>query len=252
MRVDAGHKPKQQPKPTTADTQGGQRGTQDSPVIVEIHERSKSEEEAAEAQKDKDHTALIEGWTLFFAGAAAVFTGLLVFVGWRAVNAANDTLREISRQANLMEVAYKQSFVPKNWRAQLCAGPNRLRVRVDLQNLTNFPMIIKDGFVSFREHGAGDNHVLGGSIFLPPNTAYTVDVDVFLLDEQVEQFNTTGLFFDVVGAFSHWGPLGDQILTGQPLEGSLGCLPKKTWFTPSVRMKPMPAKREDRNSQKAN
>jgi len=101
--VETAHKPKQQTKPDTRESDSGQRGTKDSPFIVEVHNRPKNEEEAAEAQRDKDHADFINRWTLCSTGAAAVFTGLLVWVGWRGVNAAIRTLNTMQTQANLMD-----------------------------------------------------------------------------------------------------------------------------------------------------
>ena len=97
-RKDTSHEPKQQSNLATPDTRNNQRGTQDSPLIVETHPRAKSEEDATEAENDKRHAANVERWMLIFTGAAALFTGLLVIVGWRGVNAANNTLGEIGEQ----------------------------------------------------------------------------------------------------------------------------------------------------------
>jgi hypothetical protein len=68
------------------------------------------------------HTADIERWTLIFTGAAAVFTGLLVWVGWRGVRAANSTLLEISEQTK----ATKQSVehLVSNERAWVILTPD--------------------------------------------------------------------------------------------------------------------------------
>jgi hypothetical protein len=98
--IDSSHKPKQQSKLTTSETQPDQRGTQNSPVVVDILSRPKGQREAAEAQRDKDHATFVEGWTLFFAGAVALFTGFLAWVGWRGVNAAVGTLKAIQAQGN--------------------------------------------------------------------------------------------------------------------------------------------------------
>jgi hypothetical protein len=84
-------------------------GTDSTPLIVETRSKAKSNEENAKEQADRKHTARIERWTLFFTGVAAGFTGLLVWVGWRGVRAANRTLEAIERQGNLMEIAQSAS-----------------------------------------------------------------------------------------------------------------------------------------------
>jgi len=103
VRVNkATHKPKQQAKITTDNAAIDQRGTQNAPLLVDGIGRSKSTKEAAEEKADKDHAALINGWTLFFTGVVAGLTGMLVWVGHRAVCAALRTLRAIEKQVDVM------------------------------------------------------------------------------------------------------------------------------------------------------
>src|SRR6202044_2382750 len=105
VRKSVAQNPKQK---ATTTTPNPTIGTQAAPVIVETHPRAESKEEAAEAQKDKEHAALVERWMLVFTGAAAFFTGLLVWVGWRGVHVANRTLRAIEEQGRLMQLPYQQ------------------------------------------------------------------------------------------------------------------------------------------------
>lgn len=77
--------------------------------MVDVLGHQQTEQESAEAQKDKNREALINCLTLVFTGAAAVFIGLLVIVGWRGVREANRTLREIKRQADLMDTQIQDS-----------------------------------------------------------------------------------------------------------------------------------------------
>ncbi|HEV2198302.1 MAG TPA: hypothetical protein VGR73_00665 [Bryobacteraceae bacterium] len=99
--------PKQKAKLATSQPQ---IGTEASPLIVETRTRTKSEEEAAEAKADKQHAARVERWTLIFTGAAALFTGLMVWVGWRGVSAANRTLRAIENQVDVM-IATERAWI---------------------------------------------------------------------------------------------------------------------------------------------
>jgi hypothetical protein len=103
--IQTSHKPKQQSRFAGDDGQTSQRGTQQLPLIVETHPRPESQEQAAEAQKEKDQADFVNRWTLRFTGAVAVFTGLLVWIGWNGVGAALKTLNAIERQGQLMEVA---------------------------------------------------------------------------------------------------------------------------------------------------
>lgn len=100
--VDASHKQKQQTKFTTTQTQNDQRGTRESPIVVDVLRHPKSQQEAAEGEAEKHRKAFVDGWTLGIAATVAFFTGLLVIVGWRGVRAAVRTLSAIERQADLM------------------------------------------------------------------------------------------------------------------------------------------------------
>jgi hypothetical protein len=97
VREDVTKKPKQKAEPTTSQPHAG---TEASPFIVEIQPRPESKTEAAKTQADKEQAARVERWMLIFTGAAALFTGLLVIVGYRGVRAANETLKAIEKQTN--------------------------------------------------------------------------------------------------------------------------------------------------------
>jgi hypothetical protein len=101
--VNPGHNQKQQTKLGATQPQADQRGTQKTPLVVDMVQHPKSPEETAETKAEKKHKAFIDGWTLGIAGLVALFTGILVMIGWRGVNAAKRTLMVIERQANLMQ-----------------------------------------------------------------------------------------------------------------------------------------------------
>jgi hypothetical protein len=100
VRKDATKNPKQNSKIASPQPQ---IGTEATPFVVETHTRAESKDEAAKAKADKDQTDFVNGWTMRFAGIAALATVFLVWVGWRGVRAANRTLEAIERQAHLMQ-----------------------------------------------------------------------------------------------------------------------------------------------------
>jgi hypothetical protein len=57
---------------------------------------------ATKEEAEKNRASLVNWGTLVFTGLAAVFTGCLVIVGCRGVNAANRTLRAIEKQVSIM------------------------------------------------------------------------------------------------------------------------------------------------------
>jgi hypothetical protein len=97
--VDSGSHQEQQSKLIASQAKNDQRGTQDSPLVVDIETRQKTPEEAAQDQRENDYKKRIDRWTLGLAAAVAIFTGLLVIVGWRGVRFAKRTLHAIDEQA---------------------------------------------------------------------------------------------------------------------------------------------------------
>ena len=108
-----GEKSASNKKQNTALTQSqpetDRRGTKDSPLIIDPKGHKDTPEEAAQSKADEDYKRQIDRWTIGSAISVAVLTGLLVIVGWRGVNAANRTLWEINRQADLMEQQLTES-----------------------------------------------------------------------------------------------------------------------------------------------
>jgi hypothetical protein len=87
-----------QTKVGTTPAQANQRGTQNSPLVVDILSQPKSAQEAAEEKKAAERKTFVDTWTLRLAFAVALFTGLLVLVGGGGVLLANRTLRAIESQ----------------------------------------------------------------------------------------------------------------------------------------------------------
>lgn len=108
--VHPGHNQEQTAKPYGSNANPDQRGTPTSPFIVETHPRADNPEEAEEHKAENDIKEYRDRWTFnltvfnaIIAIAVAIFTGLLVCVGWRGVRAAVRTLDAIERQAHLMQ-----------------------------------------------------------------------------------------------------------------------------------------------------
>lgn len=75
--------------------QNVQRGTKDSPLVVDVLGHPRSNVDAAKAESDDKSKEFNDRLVAWSAVAAAVFTGLLVIIGWRGVNAALRTLDEM-------------------------------------------------------------------------------------------------------------------------------------------------------------
>ncbi len=105
----AGGNKKGNPTLSTDNPKPLQIGTKETPLVVDPQGHVNTPEETAKSQKDEDHKAFVDFWAVSSAVAVAVFTGILMIIGWRGVNAANRTLREIKRQADLMDTQIQDS-----------------------------------------------------------------------------------------------------------------------------------------------
>jgi len=110
-RKEAGGIQRKQPPLTTPQPQADQRGTKESPLIIETHNRPDSPEEAAKHKAENDTKEYRDRWTLrlavvsiLFTGIMAIFTAGLLVVGWRGVNAARATLGAIQQQVDHMAI----------------------------------------------------------------------------------------------------------------------------------------------------
>jgi hypothetical protein len=124
--VKSGQDQKQEPKLGQTQTQNDQRGTKDSPLVVDLLSRPKSEQEAAEEKENDERKALVDRWTIGSAIVVALFTGLLVIVGWRGVNVAFRTLKAIDRQGDDTHRAILLTQRPKLIVRNIVIWPNEI------------------------------------------------------------------------------------------------------------------------------
>jgi hypothetical protein len=209
--VEPGHKPKQQTEFSASQAKPDQRGTKDAPLIVETHDRPKTDKEAAEAKKDKEQADYINRWSLRFAGIAAIATALLVFVGIGGIYAAICTLRAIEKQATLQAAAMTQWVSVENWQAILATlfipsspGPKSLLVQFDIANQSSFPLTAK---ADFRFFGNLPNGVRLATQDVPlfPRKPYKCEARLDLTEEQAKEFTDTTLRISVHGTIIHVG-----------------------------------------------
>ncbi|MGI8959157.1 MAG: hypothetical protein ACR2IV_05220 [Bryobacteraceae bacterium] len=226
--VSGVQKPNNRTSGKTADTQADERGTYNRPFVVDTEGRKKNDQEATEAKADKDRTDYVQRWTLYYAGTAAVGTIGLVIVGAFAALFANRTLRAIERQGDflreqviLMQAPHRQWIQLQNWHARCEPDRNRLLVRVDLLNPTDFPVTVS-GSITFKGNFP-TKYELSERMFLPPNTPGAIDVIVDINDEQIALFNQDILDIKVKGVFSHRATVYNQTLTYQEFSGWLRC-----------------------------
>ena len=157
------HQPSEPTEKTAAAAKNDQRGTKDSPLMIEIQERAKSESEAALEKNANDHKEFNDEVTAWSAAIAAFCTFLLVIVGGFGVCYAIRTLRAIERQAGLLEVqaalmeaSMTQWVSVANWKASitqrvgpLSHQPKELLVEFEIANESNLPLTMQATFRFF-------------------------------------------------------------------------------------------------------
>lgn len=105
--VQAAHNQKQKAALRAADPGNPQIGTEARPAFVELKDRPKGKDEAAEDRRKNDTKEYRDAGTFYAAVASAIIGGLLLIVGALGVKAALSTLDAISRQADLQERAIR-------------------------------------------------------------------------------------------------------------------------------------------------
>ena len=177
---------KQQPQP-----KADQRGTQNSPVVVDVISHPKSAQETAEEVK------------------AAKRKRLLVIIGWRGVRAANRTLRAIERQATLQAASMTQWVSVENWRANLDLYDNKLAIDFSIVNESNFPLAMR---ATFRFSDRFPNRAeIETRDHLFPRKPDNMNVSLVLTEDQLKDYNAFyGLRVWAFGWIYHVGVSGEE------------------------------------------
>ena len=205
-----------------------QRGTPESPLIVDTQGHQDSPAEAAEKKREKERRDSIDSSTVRSAEVTAAATVVLMFVGVGGVIAAVRTLRAIQTQAelqgrsiNLQERTMQQWVYLTNWKVnRLKSDPRKLRITVDLVNQSQAPMTLRDGEILIEEIGGYTRHSVGESTFLPPNTPMQIEIIVASVPDQLTAFEQGSLSIRVAGAFSHIDRISGNKVE-QPVNGWL-------------------------------
>jgi len=100
--------PKSQSNLGTSDSSNTQIGTEARPVVVELKNRPKAQQEADDDRRRGDTKDFRDRWTFRVTVISAFISGLLLLVGGCGVLAALRTLNEIKRQADTMEAQFKE------------------------------------------------------------------------------------------------------------------------------------------------
>jgi hypothetical protein len=226
------------PSKATAD----QRGTKNSPLVVDTEGHQETPAEAKEKAREKEIKNKIDSRSLLSAEITAGATVVLMFVGAGGVVLALRTLRAIENQATLMRTPFYQWVELHDWKADWIPRTEpikKLRITVNLVNPTQFPLKIASGQITFGDPLVTTmTHLVGEDSFLPPKSPHVIDVTVDLADNEAAQFADGTFDLMVRGTFSHIGPLGDGILTHQPFLGVLACGKWGSKFHPDVHMNP--------------
>lgn len=221
--MQSGHNQKQDSKPATSQPQTDQRGTKDSPFVVDTEGHKDTPAETAAKQREKDKEDHIANRTLRSAEITAGATVVLMFAGIGGVIAAVRTLRAIKRQADLMQAQFDQWVELENWRTKK-PELDKFIVWVDLVNHTAYPITLDDGYLTISDNAGTPSrtYYLGKKTFLSPNQPHPIDFNLGkgMLPEQLASLSSAS--FKVKGTFSHRHRITKKEIK-QPLEGMLQC-----------------------------
>ena len=228
--VESGHDQKRQGKLGATQPKDDQRGTKQSPIVVDTVRHPKSEEEAAKEKADDNWKHNIDTWTVGLALAVALFNGALVIVGWRGVRAANRTLKAIERQVTLQAASMTQWVSVSKWTVNvvqtvgpLSPQPKVLSIEFAVVNESDFPLIMR---ATFRFFGLLPNraelHTVGDVDLFPGKPHYMRVPSLRLTEDQGEDYVRNGLRITVHGQIIHVGVAKEQspLMT---IRGNLFC-----------------------------
>ena len=199
-----------------------QNPTQERNTIACAHETqqnaSASEQRygSSDAESTKWYTAIKRPeWLL----AIAAFLTLAV-VTWQSIATARAT-KAMQKSVELQEATLQQWVDVVNWKTYLILFERQrpgLKIKVDVVNPTDFPLIMKDARIVF------DNRVtffFRDDCFLTPKNPYTVEVSLEMAKGQYDSFQGNGLSIRVEGILPHIGSL--RKLQPQAFCGTLMC-----------------------------
>jgi hypothetical protein len=198
---------KQQDALRTANPKDRQNAAQDAPIVLNMDSRPKSKAEAAEEQSENNRKKWIDIGTVVGALLAALFTGLLVIVGWCGVRAAVRTLKALERQIAVMEAPYAQ-YLTDNW-IHADDGSERddsvpisnATLFITIRNSSDYPLVIEDGSITFTLEGAPAQACFLNGRLLEKQGQQVFNVPFPLTQSQVTAYRERVLVFDVDGTY---------------------------------------------------
>jgi hypothetical protein len=247
--VQAGHNHKQTGQSNATNATTDQRGMPGSPLIVETHPRPEDPKDVAKHEAENDTKENRDRWTFYFtivnaimAIVVTVFTGLLVRVGWRGVNAAVLTLKAIKGQGDdirsqvaIMRTQFKQSVKFDNWKIEPPDNTGLVRVTVEIHNPSAFPMSIISGHIVMKNGSKLTRYNIGGSTSLHTNDMSIAEIRVALEDGQLAVLDASGrVFIEIMVEISHLH-IVDETEVRESFEGGLICWEWGTRFNQYVR-----------------
>jgi hypothetical protein len=204
--VESGHNQEQQREFSAPQSQDSQNITKKMPLFIYIHDAPIGKDDAAEEQHENDRKRFTEVFNLILAFAVAVFTGLLVAVGYFGVRAANRTLGAIKDQAGLMkeqlaiQEASMQQWVDVETRGstpKFFELTSRIRLAFGAVNNTNFPLTLQKVITQVNIRNKGwDTFVSDSIVVVPPsgrdksNSVYTFAIEITPAAADVDLFPT--------------------------------------------------------------
>jgi hypothetical protein len=235
--VESSHKPKQQSNFTANQPPNDQRGTKESPFVVETHERPKTETEAKADKEKADGKDFIDRWTFYLAGANTIFTGLLMVAGiggvalaLRTVSAIEDQGKIMKRQADLMDLQLTPWATIQNWQTHLgpvSSDPQVLTVTFEAINESGFPLTTVGTLNFFGQLPQGAQLVIPAMTLLPKRPV-NVRVNLYLSGTQALEYAKGRLLISVHGKVCYIG-VSTVPRSIMDIHGNLACgLNKKT------------------------
>ena len=137
------------------------RGAKENPLVVDTMgsqqtevERKEAEQQAAEAETEKQYHQRIDRWTLRWNGITAIATIGLFLVGFGGVFAAVRTLQAIGKQSEIASNSQRSWIVPKGVSKPDLSGVWIMKVSCEFEVYGSSPVRVHESQIIFDFFGA--------------------------------------------------------------------------------------------------
>jgi hypothetical protein len=207
-----------------------QRGTEGSPLIVQVKPQPTTDVEAAAIKKKESDDESAKRWGIFTVAIGIVVAIIQSVIFWRQ-------LKVFDRQTKIQEAMMAQWIELGGWKWTENTPRQGMDISFDLINPTGFSLTLKDGEITFE---VGDNPPLIIFVYrripLAPNKPLTIKSFVAFNELRTNAFRTGNVGMGVEGNITFINALKEEIT--QHFSGVLSHSGSETTYESAIKLSP--------------